>query len=349
VLVDGKVYVFTRQKDDEIVFCFDVASGKQVWRSEPCPAPYVPGPAAPGDNKPRSTPAVAGGRVFTLGVGGILSCLDARTGKLLWRRASTGCPGYGASASPLVIDGLCIVHVGGQARGSGGLTAFDAATGEAKWCFDNVIGPAYASPIVADLAGQRQVVTFTQGSLVGVSVTTGKQLWGVHCPRFDLEKCVTPVLYKDLILFADSFEPLRSVRLEKSESGLTAKEVWKSKGSPLHMSSPVVAGDWVLGFSGQNGGHLFCLDAKTGETLWRSDGRMGAYASILRAGGLWLVLTDRGQFLVVKPNGTAYEPVARYQVSDSPTWAHPLFLGDRLLIKDATLLRSFRIESDPAK
>jgi outer membrane protein assembly factor BamB len=112
VVVGGNVYVFTRQKEAEVVWCFDMASGKEIWRSEPCPAPYKAGPGAPGDTKTRATPAVAGGRVFTLGVSEILSCLDARTGKLLWRKHSRGCPIYGASASPLVVDGLCIAQVG---------------------------------------------------------------------------------------------------------------------------------------------------------------------------------------------------------------------------------------------
>src|SRR5262249_33246704 len=98
VVAGGNVYVFTRQKDDEVVMCFDLASGKDVWRAEPYPAPFRAGPGAPGDIKTRSTPAVAGGRLFTLGVSGILSCFDARTGKLHWRK-KTECPIYGASAS----------------------------------------------------------------------------------------------------------------------------------------------------------------------------------------------------------------------------------------------------------
>src|SRR5436190_24308844 len=81
VVAGGKVYVFTRQKDEEVVRCLDVATGKEVWRSEPYAAPYRPGPGAPGDTKTRSTPAVAGGRVFTLGVSEVLSCFDARTGR----------------------------------------------------------------------------------------------------------------------------------------------------------------------------------------------------------------------------------------------------------------------------
>jgi outer membrane protein assembly factor BamB len=346
VVVAGQVYVFTRQEDDEVVRCLDVATGKVLWRSEPDPAPFKPGPAAPGDKKTRATPAVAGGRVFTLGVRGVLSCLDARTGKRLWRKDSGQQPIYGASASPLVAGGLCIAQVG-----KGGLTAFEAATGEVKWCYDDVIGgPAYASPILADLAGERQVVTLTQGHFIGVSAATGKLLWRLPLPRWDVEKCITPVVYKDRILFADCGEPLRAIRLEKSAAGITAREVWKSDSLTLHMSSPVLAGDWLVGFSGQRLGHLFCLDANSGKTLWQSDPRLGGnvsnYASILNAGSVWLVLTSAGKLLVVKPSGTAYEPLAQYRVSDGQTWAHPVFLGDRLLIKDETTLRSYRIEPE---
>jgi outer membrane protein assembly factor BamB len=340
VVVGGNVYVFTRQKDDEVVWCLDGTSGKEIWRSEPYPAPYKPGPAAPGDTKTRATPAVAGGRVFTLGVSEVLSCFDARTGKVHWRKASRGYPVYGASASPLVVDGHCIAQVG-----KGGLTAFDVASGDVKWCFDEVIGgPADGSPILVTLSGERQVVTVTQGHFVGVAAATGKLLWRVQVPRWDLQQCITPVQYKDLLVFADNGEPLRAIRLEKGDKGITPREVWKANDHMMHMSSPVLAGDWLVGFSGQKLGHLFCLDARTGKTLWESDGRLGGYASILNAGSVWLVLTNSGKLLVVKPSRTAYEPIAEYRVADTNTDAHPVFLGDRILIKDQATLRSFRIE-----
>jgi outer membrane protein assembly factor BamB len=116
------------------------------------------------------------------------------------------------------------------------------------------------------------------------------------------------------------------------------------------MSSPVVAGDLVFGHSDHNMGHLFCLDARTGETLWQSHGRMGSYASIVNAGSVWLVLTNRGQLLVIKPGGATYEVIAQYQVAEKgDTWAHPVFLGNRILIKDTTTLRSLRIQEDPNK
>jgi outer membrane protein assembly factor BamB len=350
VVVGTNVYVFSRQKDNEVVLCFDIHSGKQQWRSEPCPAPFKGGPAAPGDVKTRATPAVAGGRVFTLGVSEILSCLDARTGKVLWRKPSRGCPIYGASASPLVVGDLCIAQVG-----KGGLTAFDVATGDIKWCYDDVIGgPGYGSPILVEMAGEQQVVTVTQNCFIGVSVATGKLLWRLPVPRWDIQQCITPVPYKDLLVLAESGDPLRALRLQRSEKGIIATEAWKAKAHTsdgYHMCSPVGAGDWLVGFSGQKAGHLFCLDAKTGQTLWQSEGRLGGItsnnASIVNAGTVWLVLTNRGHLTVVKATGSAYEPIAEYRLADSGTDAYPVLVGDRLLIKDDTTLRCYRIAPEP--
>src|SRR5262249_41090846 len=135
----------------------------------------------------------------------------------------------------------------------------------------------------------------------------------------------------------------------KGDKGITAKEVWKAKGTPSYMSTPIAGGDWLLGFADYKPGCLFCLDARTGETLWQSEGRMGSYASILNVGSVWLFLTNKGQLLVGKPSGKEYELIAQYRVSDKETYAHPIFLGDRILIKDDLSLRSFRIEPDSKK
>jgi outer membrane protein assembly factor BamB len=369
VVVGDDAIVFTRQAEHEVVRCIGLKTGKEEWRSSPYSAPRVRGLGAGNFSfGPRSTPTVAGGRVFTLGVGGVLSCLDARTGKLLWRQDSKGYPGHGACASPLVVDGLCIVHTGGGARGLkaahrprdlGGVTAFDVGTGEVKWRLANTVeqDPAYGSPILVHLAGERQVVTFTAGfyaNMIGLAPGTGKRLWRLRDTPGDMldgnGACLTPVLYDDLIIFADYQKPLCAIRLQKGARGIQAQTVWKATGPPVcYYSSPVVCGDWLVGYSEQRFGHLFCLDARTGKTLWQSRGRLGPYASLLNLGSAWLVLTNPGQLIVVKPSGTAYEPIATYRVSESQTWAHPVFLGDRILIKDDTTLRLFRIAQADGK
>jgi outer membrane protein assembly factor BamB len=247
-------------------------------------------------------------------------------------------------SSPLVTNGLCIVHVGDGAK-VGGLTAFDVKTGDVKWCFAEGGCAMSGSPILVDLAGERQVITYSAWNPCGVSVATGKKLWGVG-PGGAGMPCTTPVQHKDLLILNDNLEPLRALRLVKGNKGIVARQVWKAKDLPLYYSSPVVAGDLVFGMSTRKQGCFFCLDALTGTTLWESNGRMGGYASIVNAGRVLLFLRDRGQLIVVKPSRTAYEPIAEYRVSDRGTVAHPVFLGDRILIKDDLTLRSFRIGED---
>jgi outer membrane protein assembly factor BamB len=349
VVVGDRVYLLTRQKpDEEVVLCLDLAGGKEVWRSA-YPAPYKLGSPAHGYEGPRSTPAVADGRVFTFGISGILSCLDATTGTVLWRKDFVKqypgtAPGWGTSASPLVDGGLCILHVGG--RDTGGLTAFDVRTGDVRWCYDGD-APAYGSPILADLAGERQVVTLTLNSFLGVSAATGRLLWKLPCREIHSENCLTPILHGDLLIYAGRGERPRAVRLERGASGIAPKEVWKGDGPTLYMSTPVLAGDLLFGVSTRGAGCFFCLDPAGGKTLWESDERQGiGYTSILSAADVLLFLTQDGRLFVVRASGKGYEPVARYKVSDRRTMAHPVFLGDRILIRDDSTLRSLRIQPD---
>src|SRR5206468_380496 len=109
---------------------------------------------------PKATPVVYKGKVYTFGISGVLSCHDAVTGKVKWRRDFTKdypatSPWFGTAMSPVVDNGVLIAHVGGQDKGA--LTAFDAETGDVKWSND-LDGPAYSSPIVVTLAGVRQIV-----------------------------------------------------------------------------------------------------------------------------------------------------------------------------------------------
>jgi RNA polymerase sigma factor (sigma-70 family) len=341
VVVGGRAYVFARTQDDEFVACLDVADGKEVWRSESYVARYKPGSGeGTAENRPRSTPAVADGRIFTLGMTGILSCLEAATGKLLWRKDTKYSP-YGGS-SPLVVDGLCIASVGDGK--TGGLTAFDVRSGDEKWCFKSE--SMSGSPILVDLLGERHLTTYWAWNAAGVSLASGKKLWGVG-PGGAGMPCTTPVQYKDLIILADNLAPLRALRLEKGDRGITAKEVWKANNNlRLYYSSPVIADDLVFCHSTRNGGCFFCLDARTGKTCWETDGREGGYASILNLGNVLLFLTDRGRLVVVKTTAAKYEPIAEYQLPGGNTEAHPVFLGDRILIKDQTALRSFRFKPD---
>lgn len=340
---NGRIYVFTRQGEDEVLLCLDSTTGKEIWRSSQ-PISYEMHPAAMGHGKgPKATPIVSNATVYTFGISGALSAHDARTGKLKWRRefskeyARTS-PLFGTAMSPLVDSGLLIAHVGGHDKGA--LTAFETETGAVKWS-NNADGPAYASPIIVTLAGVRQVVTFMQKDFVGVELSTGKLLWKLPSKTQYDENCVTAVAYKDLLIFSREGQGLTAIRLARQGNEIVPQQVWNNKETQTYLNSPVLQGSTLFGLSIHQKGQFFAIDADTGKTAWLSPGRMGENAAILNLGGKALLfLTNDANLIVQSLDAKAYSPLAQYTVAASPTWAHPLVLGRRILIKDETTLRS---------
>ena len=334
VVVDGKIYLHTRQADREVVSCLRTETGQVIWQ-EGYAAPYTVVPAAASHGKGvKSTPVVAGGRIFTFGISGILSCFDSNTGKLRWRK-EFGSPDFGVAMSPVVDRGLLIAYVG--TNGHGALTAFDAETGAEKWSWKGD-GPAYASPIVADLGGTRQVVTQSQNNIVGVSAATGELLWQIPFSTPYEQNIVTPVLYHQTLIFSGLSNGVLGVKVLKRGSRWLTETVWQTKDVGMYMSSPVVSGDLLFGFSHLKRGQFFCLDPSNGAILWTSEGRQGDNAAIIDGGSVLLLLTDEAELIVARENGKAFEPLRKYSVADSPTWAHPVILNNGILIKDATTL-----------
>jgi outer membrane protein assembly factor BamB len=347
VVVRDRIYVFARQGEEEVLLSLDAATGKEIWKTSE-PISYQMHPAATGHGKgPKSTPVVSDGKVFTFGISGILACHDAKTGALKWRHDFSKeyphtSPLYGTAMSPIVDNRMLIAHVGGQDKGA--LIAFDTETGAVKWSND-MDGPAYSSPIIVTLAGQRQLVTFMQKDLVGIDPGTGKLLWKVPQKSEYDENSMTTVAYKDTLIYSKEENGLRAIRLTKQGSEIVPQEVWATKEAQMFFSSPVIEGDTLYGFSVLKKGQFVALDAATGKTLWQSPGRLGENAAILNLGGKsLLVLTNEAKLIVLPVSTKEYAPAAEYTVANSPTWAHPVVLGNRILIKDQTTLRSLRIQ-----
>lgn len=346
VTSEGRIYLLARQGEDEVVLCLEASTGKQLWRAS-YPAAYTMNPAATGHGKgPKSTPVVSGGRLFSFGINGVLSCFDAKSGALHWRKEFSKqypntSPLYGTAMSPIVVNGLCIVHVGGHDKGA--LTAFDVESGAVKWA-NTEDGPAYSSPVLATLTGEPQLVTYTQSHVVGVSATSGKLLWKMaNKIPYDVNS-VSPVVYKDLVIFSIYEKGLGAVRLSKQGGRLVPQEVWRNAAYESYMNTPVLTGNRLAGFSYKNKGQFFCLDADTGKMLWESGGRMGENAAIVNAGDLFFFLTDEAKLFILKSNATSFAPVKEYQVASSPTWAHPVLLGNRILVKDKTSLAALAFQ-----
>lgn len=346
VVAGGRVFVLTRQEEREVVSSLDLESGRLLWQ-DTNPAPYRMNPAATRHGKgPKSTPVIQDGRLYTLGISGILSCLDAATGKLRWRKDFSGqfketSPLYGVAMSSLVDRGLLIVHVGGNDQGA--LTAFDTETGKVKWSWTGD-GPGYASPIVVELGGTRQVVTQTQENIVGVSAAGGELLWRIPFTTGWQQNIITPALYKDTLIFSGHDKPTMAVRVLKRGNAWSTEKVWENPELFMYMSSPVVSGDLLFGMSHKRRGQFFALDARAGATLWTTTGREGENAAILHSGVLLFILNNNAELIVARKSAKGFTPVRRYTVADSQTWAHPVVLGTRVLIKDTSTLALWSLE-----
>jgi outer membrane protein assembly factor BamB len=340
ILAGGSIYVFTRQGDQETARALDPATGKVRWQQQYA-APYKMNSAATAHGQgPKSTPLYSNGSLYTFGITETLTCFDSETGKIRWRKDSAQSPDFGTAMSPILDNGLLIVHIGNTKTGA--LTAFDASTGNVKWSWDGD-SPAYASPIVAELNGVRQVITESRQNIIGVAAATGKLLWKIPFTTNYEQNIVTPVLYRDTLIFSGLDKGVFAVRLARNGDQWTPQTVWQNKDASMYMNSPVLAGDLLIGFSHLKRGQLFGLDARTGALLWTGAPRSGDNAALLASSSTLFSLNSEGQLLVAKPTTKSLGELRRYDVADSPTWAHPLVLDDGFLVKDLKTLARWSV------
>ncbi len=329
-VVGNKLYVFARQGTDEYIRCLDAANGKELW-AEKYDAVQVSGPSSP-HSGPRSSPAVADGKVVTLGVGGVLSCVDAATGKLAWRKDdfSGKWPRFYTASSPIITDGLCIAQLGGEANG--GTVAYDLASGDQKWKWTGD-GTAYASPVILTVDGAKMVVTLTAKKIVGLGVADGKLLWEAPFPVQGMNyNAATPIVDGQTVIYAGAGRGTKAVKIEKTADGFAAKEIWSNPENGVQFDSPVLKGGQIYGVSQK--GVLFCLDAQSGKTLWTTELGGRGFASVVDAGSALLALTPKGDLTVFEPSDKEFKKLNGYKVAETETYAYPVPAGKGLLVKD---------------
>ncbi|MBC8472705.1 MAG: PQQ-binding-like beta-propeller repeat protein [Planctomycetes bacterium] len=331
-LVGNKLYVFTRQGDEEVTLCLNADSSDEIWIDK-YTAQAVTGAASrhPG---PRSSPTVANGKVLTIGVGGVLSCLDASSGKVLWRKDPfpKKVPRFFTSMSPIVVDGMAIAQLGAQ--GGGAIIAYDLATGNEKWRWSEE-GPDYGSPVILTVAGTKQIVTPTEKSIVGIDVADGKLLWQIpSVPPGRAYNAATPIVDGQTVIYAAKGRGTKAIKIGKQGDAFITKELWSNPELGTQYNTPVLKDGLLFGLS--DGGNLFCINAENGKTAW-TDGTQhdrGGFTSIVDAGSCLMALPSSSELIVYKPSKNQYEELAKIKVADTPIYSHPVIAGNRIFIKD---------------
>lgn len=348
IAASGKVYTFTRSGDAEVTTALDLETGAVVWR-ESYEVPYKPmvivGIHGAG---PYSTPLIADGRLFTLGITQVLTARDAGTGKLEWQRRfdsefKVTQPFYGNSLSPILIDGKLILEVGGGNNGA--VLAVDPATGKDVWRLPGD-GPAYGSPIAVEIEGTKQIVTLTQRRLIGVEAATGKLLWETPF-QVDVDNTsITPLFHQGLLILGGNHRPLRGYRVTREEDGFAVAEAWSNSAVSLAYSTPVIAGGSLVAFATQKKGQMVVVDPATGAVTWEAEGRQGDHSYLVATGSTVLSFLVGGELEVATiANGKA-AIVARYDVAPSELWSHPVVLDRHLLVKDRSHVRVWAIDEN---
>jgi outer membrane protein assembly factor BamB len=337
IVIGNRVYTLTRQTGDEVVTARESDTGTVVWQTKyPAPHKIMSGAAGHGQG-PKSTPLFLNGRLYTFGITGIVSCFNAADGKLLWQKpAPSNETLYNNSAmSPIADRGAVIFHVGGH--NSGALTAFDANSGEVKWSWAGD-GPAYASPIVIELSGTRQVVAMTQKHIVGVAADTGLLLWQRPFENQFSNHSISPIPYRDTVIMSGYEMGVIAFKPVKQGDAWTTETVWQTKEVSMFMSNPVLVDDTLYGLSQRASGQFFALDPRTGKVLWLGPAREATNTAVVKSKDLIFMLNDDGELIVAKSNPAGLETFRRYTVADSPTWAQPVISGSRVFVKDLTNL-----------
>jgi outer membrane protein assembly factor BamB len=341
VVAGGRVFLHTKVsgKDEEQVTAWDAATGKQAWQMIYPRAAFK----SVFGNGPRATPAVAGNKVYTFGVTGILTCWEAATGKQVWqvdtlKKFEASNLFFGTSCSPLVDGERLFLNVGGKGAS---LVAFNKGNGETLW--KNLDDRAsYASPVLLGEGPTRQLVFFTQQGQVALNPADGTVFWKYPLVDILSESSTTPVVAGSTLFASSITAGGVGLRLDSKDGKPAAQEAWKNPALTCYFSTPVAVGkEYLFLVTGTKPpalspqADLRCVEAATGKELWRHP-KVGKYhASLLRTGdNKLLMLEEGGELVLLEANPQEYKELCRAKVCGPDTWSHPALANGRLYIRD---------------
>jgi outer membrane protein assembly factor BamB len=319
---------------EEWVSCYDLGSGQLFWHhAEP-----VRFTEWQGGDGPRSTPTIAGDRVYAIGATGILNCLDLATGKSLWKRnpleehQSTNHT-WAVAASPLLVDDLVIV-IGGKEGPT--LVAYAQGNGEPRWK-SGTASPSYATPVLTTLAGQRVIACNNALNLSLHDPATGALLMEYKWGSDKMPKASQPVILPGDRVFLSAGYAMGCVMLQitRDTAGtFSAQPLWEHHKMKTQFNTVTLLGDYLYGL---DDGRLACLEVSTGERLWK-EGRFGNGQHLLlsrtQSTPLALIQSEPGPVYLVETAKEGIKELAKVDALSAKTWNYPTLAGRYLLVRN---------------
>ena len=332
LVVDGRLTTTFSDGESDYLVTLDASTGAEQWR-------YRISDTYKGhdgsDDGPLATPTIDGGVVYGLGAWGQLFAVSLEDGKERWRLdlvADFGAvkPHYGFTTTPTVIGDLLVVETGGDDGRS--ISAFDRETGEMRWSTgdDSV---RYQSPMTIDLGGETLLVAVTDRNLFGLAPETGEVLWKHQHTEGDDRGfgSAQPVpVGEGGILLTDHPESAL-FQVSKNAEGYTVEEVWRSRALRGGFSIPVPYEGYLYGYSGN---FLTCVDAATGERVWRS--RPPGEGDLVLVDGHLVILSRSGEIVVAEATPEKYSEVARVQALERGYFTRPSFASGKVYVRNLT-------------
>jgi outer membrane protein assembly factor BamB len=344
-IADGKIYTTGMVNKEGILFCIDWA-GKELWKK-------VYGPEWTGDRPgTRCTPTIDGDKVYVISGNGVVSCLNAADGKIVWQEDVAAkfegkVPMWGYAESPLIVKDKVIFTVDGA---KANIVALNKETGKLVWSGGNLDGGgAYSSPLAFESGGRTVIVGYTGKYAFGTDAADGKILWNYtisESSRMGGNLHTNTPVYHDGMLFFTSGYNTGAVMLKLSPDGASAEKAWENKDFDVHHGSVVLLGDYLYGANWKNNenGDWICAEWKTGKTMyqthWENKGSLTS-----AEGMLYCYEEKNGNIALVKADPAGFNPVSTFKISlgGGEHWAHPVVCGKRLFVRHGDVLMAFDI------
>lgn len=343
IVVGERVFTTeTKDKQFEVVSAFNRKTGKLLWRVQWEGAMSVPFFARSNGDWIRATPACDGENLFVAGMRDVLVCLDTRTGKERWRidfvkKLNSPLPAFGYVSSPLIDGEFVYVQAGASFikinKRNGALLWRTLQDDGGMW------GSVFSSPIIATLAGKRQLVVQNRDKLAGVDLADGKVLWEQPIESFRGMSILTPVAYKDFLFSSSYGGKTIGFKVTQSKGKYTITEAWRHK-SQGYMCTPVVI-DGVAYFHLKSQ-RIMAIEIETGRELWTSENSFGKYWSLVARDKRILALDERGVLFLLRADKEKFDLMDERKLTDEATWAHLAASDDQLFVRELNALTAYR-------